>query len=469
MGIADIPEYAAALRGRPNEEDMRKHLLYYPVSRVLYGLANRARLRLGIGRDVIALIFPGALYGATSVVLAYFIFLRFMENRKSAAAATAFYAFTYSVWLFSSVPETYSLTSLSINLFFCFALARKARRDWRWLCGLVFLIALSSMNDLRSFLLLLVPFYLIARTDGMKWTERLGAAAFITVGTFTIFIVGYQLYKYASGYEGFGVCAMCTWIPRYGGGYVALGRSLDLPSVCQSVLTFLVESISPLCQEHMAGSPPAVHRAHIFFACCYSALYAVLLLGGLRCIGERLSSGLRLQALACWLGVYVIYNTLYIPDAALTYSPVIVLPLLLIILPGIVGAWRRRRFGVTMMSAVVVVVMANNLVMINEARVAWQLPDRVQVPADRVYLLPGEVERMRLLVRRGVLMLPEEERNRLAELRAKPRRVLTEVDRREMDDLVNSGLERLLEGERGEALDISRRVRAVIKLATEGK
>jgi len=55
LAIADIPEYAAALRGRPNEEDMRKHLLYYPLGRPLYLLANRARLRKALrraGRDI---------------------------------------------------------------------------------------------------------------------------------------------------------------------------------------------------------------------------------------------------------------------------------------------------------------------------------------------------------------------------------------------------------------------------------
>lgn len=87
--IGDVPEYAAALRGRPNLTDMRKHPLYTPLGRALYRAVNLLRIRAGINQDAVAVVFPGALYGATAVALSYALFRRFTRSAVAAAVAAA--------------------------------------------------------------------------------------------------------------------------------------------------------------------------------------------------------------------------------------------------------------------------------------------------------------------------------------------------------------------------------------------
>ena len=473
LAIADIPEYATALRGRPNEEDMRKHLLYYPLGRPLYLLANRARLRLGINHDAAALAFPGALCGATSVVLAYYLFFRILKGRKRAAAASAFYAFTYSVWVFASVPESYALTTVSVNLFLCLALAENSKRDRYWLCGMVALICFSSLLDLRSLFLLLVPLYLIAGTPGMSRLRRIGAAFFVTLGTLCLVAAAYQVYSAVSGYSSFSVHSMYEWIRGLGGverSVFVEGASFPVSSA--GVLsTFFIESISPFYRSSMAESSATVNAVHLAFAFFFLALFMVLVFGALVRIAGCILSSPCLQALACWLAVYTAFHAFYSPWSAgrLNFSNPVVFPVLLLTMPGIVGAWRLRRFGVPLMSAIVVVILANNLVVINGARSAWQMPDIVQTAADRVYLLHGEIGRLRYLARKGTSTLPEWERRRMYELGAKHPGSLTESDRRELDELVMKGLERLPGEERDEALDILQRYNAVVRLAADSE
>ncbi|MCX6357956.1 MAG: DUF2723 domain-containing protein [Candidatus Aureabacteria bacterium] len=145
LSFSDTQEHAAALKGRPNATDMRKHLLYYPVGCFVYRIADQARIVLGISRGAGALIFPNALYGSLSTALAYLLFLRLMRQRREAAVAAAVYAFTYSVWLVSSITESYALTTMCVNVFFWAALRENARPSSRWCCGMIILTGLSGL------------------------------------------------------------------------------------------------------------------------------------------------------------------------------------------------------------------------------------------------------------------------------------------------------------------------------------
>ena len=457
MAPADIPEYAAALRGRPNETDMRKHLLYYPLSRVLYRIADGARLRLGVNGDAVAQVFPGALYGATSVVLAYLLFLRFIGRQRPSAAAAACYAFMYSVWVFSSVPESYALTTLSVNLFLCAVFAGNAGPTRRWLGCLVAVISLSALCDARCLLLVIVPIYIVALSPEIEWPRKIGSVVFLLIGTLCLVGAVYGAYRRISGYEGFGCYALCTWLWRLGKEYTSFGHALDLRSATGVLLTFFVETLSPLYQVHMDESPAVVRAFHVSLACGFVAAGVLLLSGALRTIGKRLVSGVPVQGLACCLAVYILSHVVFSPESALHFSTPVVLPLLLLILPGIVDAWARRRYGLPVMCAAVACLMANNLVLVNEARSAWQAPDIVQSPDDRVYLLPGDHERLYYLVHKGAVMLPVGERERFLVLAAKSGSQLTKDEGREIHEIAFRAIGHLPTRERAEALDISRR------------
>ena len=464
---ADSMEWAAGLRGRPNELDMRKHLLYAPVGRALFRFANGVRLRIGISHDTVALVFPEALCGAASVVLAYFIFLRFMQKEGWAAASAALYAFTYSVWLFGSVTESYALTTLSVNLFLYFALPSSVKPNRRWYLAMITLVTFSSMCDLRSLLLLIVPLYVIAGMRVVKRAQRIKTTILIVVLTLCLVAAAYQIYGNISGYRSFSIYSMCKWLPSYGQSYTSIDHILNIRTAIRTLLTLFIEAVSPFYQAHISYGSAATRGVHHFLGYGFAALYTVLVLISIRSIGRRLRASVSLQGLACWLIVYTIYHIFYAPQSALVFSRPLIFPLLLIVLPGLISFWSQWKTGMVLMLLAAVFMLANNLIVINEARVAWQRPDIVLKPADGIFLLPGEMERLGFLTRKGVSLLSAGERRRLAELEAKPADSLTEGEGHEMIRLLNRALVYLPGSENAEARDIAFRFNAAVQLSLE--
>ena len=464
----DIPEYALALRGRPNETDMRKHLLYSPLGQVLYRAADRARLLCGMNYDTAALIFPQALYGATSVLAAYVLFLRLINRWRLAAIAACCYAFTYSMWLMSGVPESYALTTLAVNLFLLFILREKVARGWLWYPATIGLIALCSLCDLRYVSLMVIPLYLAACAPGLKLAQRIGLMCAIVVGTCCLIGSAYTLYQYASGREGFGIGAMCKWLPSYRQESTLGHHLLDCRSIAWSLRVFFIESISPLYKKFFDQSPIALQRIHLSLACCFWTMSATLILGSVRHIRAVNFSRRSLQALLCWLTVYLIELHAVFHRTALPHTLPIVLPLMLLIVPGVIKAWGPRQFGITIMVMAAVTMLANNLILINEARLAWQRPAIVQSPADHIYLLPGEIERAQFLTYKMSSLCPASERDRLTGLRTRAPHTLSAQERREFDELTFKGLERLTPSEREQLRDIMHRSQEAIRLARGG-
>jgi len=464
---ADVPEYAIALRGRPNETDMRKHLLYAPLGQALYRFADSARLLCGINQDTAALIFPGAAYGATSVVVAYCLFLRFLKRRRFAIAAAVGYAFTYSFWLLSSVAESYALTTLFVNLVLLFALKEGLEPGWRWCSGMAALIALSSLCDLRSVSLMIIPLYLIAFTPRLQWSRRIGFMCVITIGIFFLVATAYESYKCFSANKIFGIREMYNWIPQYRQKNISPHQLFDWRSMAYSLRIFLIETISPLYGENFVQNSLVIQRAHISLVCCLLAMFGVLILGSVRTICSRVSSCLSLRALLCWFIIYLAQLYVIFLRSALAHTPPIVFPLMLLVLPGVVRAWRPRRMGIPLMAAIVVVVLGNNFLVINEARLAWQRPDILLSPEDRVYLIPGEVERLRFLLQKGISLLTQPDRERLAKLERQPPSSLREEDEKELKKLRQRADENLPEAERRELTDIRGRLEEAARMASQ--
>jgi hypothetical protein len=465
LSFSDIHEYAPLLRGWRCEWDMYKHLLYKPVSRPLYRLANWARLRFAVTRDTAALVFPEALCGAFSVVLGYILFLRFMKSATAAAVAAAVYAYTYSVWLFASVTETYALTVLCVNLFLCVAVAKKIELSKKWYVALTGLLALCCLCDLRSLFLVSVPLYIIVSTRGVKRAQHIGGVLLLTTGAVVLVGTTYELFRYITGHAGFGIRAMSQWLPHYGRSFMSLG---SVHSVLQTLLIFFVGSLSPLHPEQMNQSPQVLFGIQTFLACCFSFVYGILILGALRDIGNHIKTSLHIQALVGWLLIYVFYHIFYASFSAVLFSRPSVLPLLLIVVPGVAGAWRRRRGGTALMAACVVLMLVNNLLVINEARVSWQRPAILQSDADRIYLLPGEIEREQFLRWKALSLCSEAEKARVAVLSARAPHALTTQEREELIELTQRGITHLTPSEREQLRDIMYRCHEAVKLARGG-
>ncbi|MCX6355515.1 MAG: hypothetical protein NTZ78_11535 [Candidatus Aureabacteria bacterium] len=468
LSFFDTQDHTAALRGRPNDIDMRKHLLYYPIGHAIYETANLARILLCINREWLALIFPNALFGSVSVALAYCLFLRLMKEAGAAAAAAAVYAFTYSIWLMSSLTESYALTALCVAIFLCSVVRGKVACSWRWCGGMIVLVSLCCLCDLRSFMLLLVPVYLVLRSTQTGRLGKIGRSIFLTLSTLCIVAAGYEIAYRVSGHAYFRVSSMCQWLPHYGREFAsdkwAAGRA---HSPLYTTFTLLFQSISPLHQEQMEGAPISTLRGHLCFAYCFMGLGVIVLATSLRAIARRLLSSVILQGLICWVIAYSAYHIFYSPWSVMLFVPPMVLPLLLLVLPGIVDTWSRRRYGAWIPALALAMMLANNLLVINEARIAWQRPDLLLSPLDRLYLIPGEIDRMNFLNRKGVYLLSQPEKERLLELRAQSPNSLREGDKAELKKLVQRTFENLPEAERRELTDIRDRFTASMRLASQ--
>ncbi len=94
----------------------RKHPLFFPVNHLCYsGFKKLVRpLRPGwtIADERRALLFPSALFGALSVTGLYLFFCRHSRDRLPALLFALLFGFSLSKWIYSSLPETYSLQIL---------------------------------------------------------------------------------------------------------------------------------------------------------------------------------------------------------------------------------------------------------------------------------------------------------------------------------------------------------------------
>ena len=150
------------------------------------------------------------------------------------------------------------------------------------------------------------------------------------------------------------------------------------------------------------------------------------------------------------------------------FAPPVILPLMLLIVPGVIKAWEPLRFGTKIMAVAAVTLLANNLMLMNEARLAWQCPSIVQSPADCIYLLPGEIERARFLMAKISLLYPSSERSRLIALMAKAPQTLSAKEELELNELFSKRPERLTQSEREQLHNITYRQQEAVNLARKG-
>jgi hypothetical protein len=308
--------------------------------------------------------------------------------------------------------------------------------------------------------------YLIARAPELRLDDKRERISFCVIGAFVVVALAYESYKYISGRACFGAGAMCAWLLRYGHEFTSdKWAPGHVRAPLSTVFAFLVQSLSPLSAEQLAQAPPATERTHLFLAYSFISLSTLIAVASLRSIIRELASRVSLQGVGCWLIAYLAYHIVYSPWSAILFAPPMVLPLLLITLPGMIAAWTRRRHGAWVLALAVAAMLVNNLLVINEARIAWQRPPLVRSPDDRIYLIPGEMERAQFLIRKISSLSPAEERARSNELRARAARGLTEPEKHELDELTRRGIERLAPAERAQLGDVMYRYHNACRLA----
>lgn len=120
IAFSDCDELVQPFLTNVMEYDLTKHMLCLPVIHLLW------RVFSVIGwAEMVALAGAFALVAAANVAVAHLVFTRLVRHGLGAMLLTLCYAGSFSIWLYSSIFETFILSSLLANLFLLVWLASR--------------------------------------------------------------------------------------------------------------------------------------------------------------------------------------------------------------------------------------------------------------------------------------------------------------------------------------------------------
>jgi hypothetical protein len=112
IAFSDCDELAQPFLTNVMEYDLTKHMLCLPVIHVLWRL-----FRMVGWAEMVALAGAFAFVAAANVAVAHLLFKRLVRHGLAGMLLTLCYAGSFSIWLYSSIFETFILSSLVTNLF----------------------------------------------------------------------------------------------------------------------------------------------------------------------------------------------------------------------------------------------------------------------------------------------------------------------------------------------------------------
>lgn len=156
--FGDSWSYATGSLGWSGTSYMDRHPLFLPIMRRMVILLFRTRFG-----EIAVLQLAFALVAAANGLLAYLVFRRWLRDPRAASALLVVYAFSFSIWTYSSMYESYVFSAAVLNVFLLI-LPRwdqpihPAREIAAWVClvlaGLAFppLLAMLGVLLARVFL-----------------------------------------------------------------------------------------------------------------------------------------------------------------------------------------------------------------------------------------------------------------------------------------------------------------------------
>lgn len=143
----------------------QKHLLTHYINHYLY-LVGKKCISLFVGRwnvgaERLAIIFPSAFFGALTVLMAFIFFSKYTERLSLVLIFTGFLGFSLGKWIFSSIPESYSIqcAAIIVFIFYLFRMGRFDRKEViiaSFLAGLTILVGVNNVLLIPGALLLFV-------------------------------------------------------------------------------------------------------------------------------------------------------------------------------------------------------------------------------------------------------------------------------------------------------------------------
>lgn len=306
----------------------KKHPLFFPVNHLCYSgykkLVHPLRSGWTIGDERLALLFPSALFGAAAVAGLFLFFLRQGRDHLAALLFALLFGVSLGKWVYSSLPETYSLQILiSVGLV---ALIFKVKRlEWRQALLLAMATAAAILVSVGN-ILLVVPLFLLFLFNKKPWP----AVVYAAIAALTV-VLAY---------------AMLAWTVS---PELALGKSLQLAggqvlshSAGDAVLVF--NRLASVTANHFFFSIGAIHVAPGYFTrsgalfsylqsplpALFIASYVVFLI---LLILRLIASGFptprnRCLTLVAWLAVHLLFYSVFNSAQPFLYASIFLVPLI---------------------------------------------------------------------------------------------------------------------------------------------
>lgn len=166
-------------------DDMKKHMLFLPVMHGMWW----GMMKLSGGMELFALAAAFAWIAALNVVIAFLWLRRRLGTEMSGMLVTVLYAFSFSVWIYSSMVESYILSALFVNLFMLAVVSRWPGRGpvrMALLSPLVVLAALAHPPLLILFGVLVVK----AMLSDMRVTTKVWLPIVLGAAVLACFVGG---------------------------------------------------------------------------------------------------------------------------------------------------------------------------------------------------------------------------------------------------------------------------------------
>ncbi len=364
IAFSDPDELVRPFLTNTMEYDLTKHMLCLPVIHLLW------RVFRAIGwAEMVALAGAFAFVAAANVTVAHLLFRRWVRRGVGAMLLTLCYAGSFSIWLYSSIFETFIFSSLMTNLFLLLWLSSRGSRSLGRAClesGGVVLCGLAHPPLLVFLGAILHQWFRMWRQRAVVMT--LLGAVLLVVMTCGGFLGGRFLIRHAyiAGTEELGTVSVQD-------EYADAGKMVDLYASTDNITWNNAGNIVlGQCVYAVAGREPmfdytagwAGAKAYLGRPTGWVSIAALLVLSALAVRGMVLRRTVLYESLSLAAVVvlpYMLFFLWFNPGEMLLYSP----PMMAVMFGWLAWAGRPgapRLFDVTVAVLAGTVICANTVV-----------------------------------------------------------------------------------------------------------
>ena len=184
---ADVPRYTAIFKY--DNFNSGKIATRHPIPVYISVFYKKAFPSLGniIGKDLYMKA-PYAFFGALGVLVGFYLSKQILDDPFHILAFTLIYGFSGSILYFSSVPESYIVTTFFSALYIYTFLKYKNRISWKSILLLTLWYILSVLSDVLTVFLIIIPAVYFTRDFINNKKVRFSLLTFLIISTFLAYI-----------------------------------------------------------------------------------------------------------------------------------------------------------------------------------------------------------------------------------------------------------------------------------------